>query len=135
MFENFFSKVSLWAEAFVNLVVDIFNRFISWIKDVIDWFKKKIAGIKSRIACIITAKELKKILGKMGVGGLLSDPTIPTIKIPDLYGDDTKFEEGIVEVVYDENTDTIKDLRMIGGEGVDDNIKEAMKGTDIIKLG
>ena len=135
MFENFFSKVSLWAEAFVNLVVDIFNRVISWIKDVIDWFKKKIAGIKSRIACIITAKELKKLLNKYNMGDLINNPNIPTIKIPGLYGDDAKFEEGIVEVVYDENTDTIKDLRMIGGEGVDDNIKNAMKGADIIKLG
>ena len=135
MFESFFSKVSLWAEAFVNLVVDILNRFISWINDVINWFKKKIAGIKSRIACIITAKELKKILNKNGLGNLINNPNIPTITIPGLYGDDTKFEEGIVEVVYDENTDTIKDLRMIGGEGVDDNIKNAMKGTDIIKLG
>lgn len=135
MFESFFSKVSLWAEAFVNLVVDILNRFISWINDVINWFKKKIAGIKSRIACIITTKELKKILNKNGLVNLINNPNIPTITIPGLYGDDTKFEEGIVEVVYDENTDTIKDLRMIGGEGVDDNIKNAMKGTDIIKLG
>lgn len=135
MFENFFSKVSLWAEAFVNLVVDIFNRFISWVNDVIEWFKRKIAGIKSRIACIITAKKLKRILNNNGLGNLINNPNVPTIQIPGLYGDDAKFEEGIVEVVYDEKTDTIKDLRMIGGEGVDDKIKEAMKGTNIIKLG
>ena len=132
MLEKFFSTVSLWAEAIVNLVVDIFNRVISWVKDVINWFKNKIAGIRSRIACIITAIELKR---KLNMGGIIKDPEIPTVHVGGLYSDeDEKFKEGIVEVVFDESTDKITDLRMIGGEGIDDNIRDAMKGVDIIKL-
>ena len=30
MFESFFDKLSVWAEAFINLIVDIFNRMISF---------------------------------------------------------------------------------------------------------
>lgn len=54
MFESFFFNLSVWAEAFINLVVDIFNRVISFITDVVDWFKKKLKGVKTRIAFVVT---------------------------------------------------------------------------------
>ena len=62
MFESFFDKLSVWAEAFINLIVDIFNRMISFITDVVDWFKKKLNRIKTRIAYVITVIELKRKL-------------------------------------------------------------------------
>ena len=102
MFESFFSKLSVWAEAFINVVVDIFNRVISFISDVVDWFRKKLNGIRTRIAYVITVIELKRKLKKQGMGSIINNPNIPTVSVPGLYGEDAKFSEGLAEVVYDE---------------------------------
>ena len=137
MFESFFDKLSVWAEAFINLIVDIFNRMISFIADVVDWFKKKLNRIKTRIAYVITVIELKRKLKKAGMGSIINNPNVPTVSIPGLYGDDRKFSEGIAQVVYDEPNDKITDFRIIGNTegGIDDGLRNAMKNEDMIKLG
>ena len=136
MFESFFSKLSVWAEAFINVVVDIFNRVISFISDVVDWFRKKLNGIRTRIAYVITVIELKRKLKKQGMGSIINNPNIPTVSVPGLYGEDEKFSEGLAEVVYDEQSDKITDFRIIGNTqgGIDENLRNAMKDQDIIKL-
>lgn len=136
MFESFFSKLSVWAEAFINIVVDIFNRVISFISDVVDWFRKKLNGIRTRIPYVITVIELKRKLKKEGMGPIVNDPTIPTVSVPGLYGEDTKFSEGLAEFVYDEQSDKITDFRIIGNTegGIDEKLRDAMKDKDIIKL-
>ena len=136
MFESFFSKLSVWAEAFINVVVDIFNRVISFISDVVDWFRKKLNGIRTRIAYVITVIELKRKLKKQGMGSIINNPDIPTVSVPGLYGEDVKFSEGLAEVVYDEQSDKITDFRIIGNTqgGIDENLRNAMKDQDIIKL-
>ena len=136
MFESFFSKLSVWAEAFINVVVYIFNRVISFISDVVDWFRKKLNGIRTRIAYVITVIELKRKLKKQGMGSIINNPNIPTVSVPGLYGEDAKFSEGLAEVVYDEQSDKITDFRIIGNTqgGIDENLRNAMKDQDIIKL-
>lgn len=136
MFESFFSKLSVWAEAFINIVVDIFNRVISFISDVVDWFRKKLNGIRTRIAYVITVIELKRRLKKEGMGSIVNNPNIPTVSVPGLYGEDTKFSEGLAEVVYDEQSDKITDFRIIGNTegGIDEKLRDTMKDQDIIKL-
>lgn len=136
MFESFFFNLSVWAEAFINLVVDIFNRVISFITDVVDWFKKKLKGVKTRIAFVVTVIKLKMLLKKGGVGSVINNPNVPTVSVPGLYGDDAKFSEGLGEVVYDEVSDKITDFRIIGNTegGIDEKLRNAMKGEDIIKL-
>lgn len=136
MFESFFFNLSVWAEAFINLVVDIFNRVISFITDVVDWFKKKLKGVKTRIAFVVTVIKLKMLLNKGGVGSVINNPNVPTVSVPGLYGDDVKFSEGLGEVVYDEVSDKITDFRIIGNTegGIDEKLRNAMKGEDIIKL-
>lgn len=136
MFESFFFNLSVWAEAFINLVVDIFNRVISFITDVVDWFKKKLKGVKTRIAFVVTVIKLKMLLNKGGVGSVINNPNVPTVSVPGLYGDDAKFSEGLGEVVYDEVSDKITDFRIIGNTegGIDEKLRNAMKGEDIIKL-
>ena len=79
MFESFFDKLSVWAEAFINLIVDIFNRMISFIADVVDWFKKKLNRIKTRIAYVITVIELKRKLKKAGMGSIINNPNVPQL--------------------------------------------------------
>lgn len=139
MFESFFSKLSVWAEAFINLIVDIFNRMISFYSDVVDWLKKKLNGIRTRIAYVITIIKLRILINEAGgnIGDFLNDPRIPTIEVPNLYGDDAKFSDGLVQLVYDKPIDKITDIRIIGNTegGVDDNLRNAMKGKDMIKLG
>lgn len=139
MFESFFSKLSVWAEAFINLIVDIFNRMISFYSDVVDWLKKKLNGIRTRIAYVITMIKLRIFINEAGgdIGNFLNDPSIPTIEVPNLYGDDAKFSDGLVQFVYDKPIDKITDIRIIGNTegGVDDNLRNAMKGKDMIKLG
>ena len=49
MFESLFEKLSVWAEAFINVIVDIFNRMISFISDVVDWLKKKLNRIEQEL--------------------------------------------------------------------------------------
>lgn len=136
MFESFFFNLSVWAEAFINLVVDIFNRVISFITDVVDWFKKKLKGVKTRIAFVVTVIKLKMLLNKGEVGSVINNPNVPTVSVPGLYGDDVKFSEGLGEVVYDEVSDKITDFRIIGNTegGIDEKLRNAMKGEDIIKL-
>lgn len=136
MFESFFFNLSVWAEAFINLVVDIFNRVISFITDVVDWFKKKLKGVKTRIAFVVTVIKLKMLLNKGKVGSVINNPNVPTVSVPGLYGDDVKFSEGLGEVVYDEVSDKITDFRIIGNTegGIDEKLRNAMKGEDIIKL-
>ncbi len=136
MFESFFFNFSVWAEAFINLVVDIFNRVISFITDVVDWFKKKLKGVKTRIAFVVTVIKLKMLLNKGGVGSVINNPNVPAVSVPGLYGDDAKFSEGLGEVVYDKVSDKITDFRIIGNTegGIDEKLRNAMKGEDIIKL-
>lgn len=136
MFESFFDKLSVWAEAFINVIVDIFNRVISFISDVVDWFKKKLNGIRTRVAYVITVIELKRKLKKAGMGSIINNPNVPTVSVPGLYGNDEKYSEGIAEVVYDKTTDKITDFRIIGNTegGIDNDLRSAMKDKDIIKL-
>lgn len=136
MFESFFDKLSVWAEAFINVIVDIFNRVISFISDVVDWFKKKLNGIRTRVAYVITVIELKRKLKKAGMGSIINNPNVPTVSVPGLYGNDEKYSEGIAEVVYDKTTDKITDFRIIGNTegGIDEGLRNAMKDKDIIKL-
>lgn len=136
MFESFFDKLSVWAEAFINVIVDIFNRVISFISDVVDWFKKKLSGIRTRIAYVITVIELKRRLKQAGMGSIINNPNVPTVSVPGLYGEDAKYSEGIAEVVYDKSTDKITDFRIIGNTegGIDEGLRNAMKDKDIIKL-
>lgn len=136
MFESFFDKLSVWTEAFINVIVDIFNRVISFISDVVDWFKKKLNGIRTRVAYVITVIELKRKLKKAGMGSIINNPNVPTVSVPGLYGNDEKYSEGIAEVVYDKTTDKITDFRIIGNTegGIDNDLRSAMKDEDIIKL-
>ena len=114
MFESLFEKLSVWAEAFINVIVDIFNRMISFITDVVDWFKKKLNRIKTRIAYVITVIELKRKLKNADFGSIINNSEVSTVKVPGLYGDDEKFSDGIAEFVYDESADKITDIRIIG---------------------
>ena len=136
MFESFFDKLSVWAEAFINLIVDIFNRMISFISDVVDWLKKKLNRIRTRIAYVITVIELKRKLKNADFGSIINNSEVSTVKVPGLYGDDEKFSDGIAEFVYDESADKITDIRIIGNTegGIDEGLRNAMKDQDLIKL-
>lgn len=125
MFDTIFNTISNWAEALIDMIVTILNRIIKWIDDIIDWARKMVQGIITRIIFIITRKKLEELLQ----GG-----NIPTKKIPGLYDDDKKFEDGIVQVVHDTETNKIVASRYISGEGIDDDLKMAMRGTDILQL-
>ena len=136
MFESLFEKLSVWAEAFINVIVDIFNRMISFISDVVDWLKKKLNRIRTRIAYVITVIELKRKLKNADFGSIINNSEVSTVKVPGLYGDDEKFSDGIAEFVYDESADKITDIRIIGNTegGIDDGLRNAMKDQDLIKL-
>ena len=129
MFNAIFNTISNWAETLIDMIVTILNRIIKWIDDIIDWARKMVQGIITRIIFIITRKKLNEILA-----GLLQEGNIPTQKIAGLYGDDKKFEDGIVQVVHDTETNKIVASRYISGEGIDDDLKKAMRGTDILQL-
>ena len=73
MFESLFEKLSVWAEAFINVIVDIFNRMISFISDVVDWLKKKLNRIRTRIAYVITVIELKRKLKNEDFGSIINN--------------------------------------------------------------
>ena len=137
MFESLFEKLSVWAEAFINVIVDIFNRMISFISDVVDWLKKKLNRIRTRIAYVITVIELKRKLKNADFGSIINNSEVSTVKVPGLYGDDEKFSDGIAEFVYDESADKITDIRIIGNTegGIDEGLRNAMKDQDMIKLG
>ena len=136
MFESLFEKLSVWAEAFINVIVDIFNRMISFISDVVDWLKKKLNRIRTRIAYVITVIELKRKLKNADFGSIINNSEVSTVKAPGLYGDDEKFSDGIAEFVYDESADKITDIRIIGNTegGIDEGLRNAMKDQDLIKL-
>jgi len=136
MFESLFEKLSVWAEAFINVIVDIFNRMISFISDVVDWLKKKLNRIRTRIAYVITVIELKRKLKNADFGSIINNSEVSTVKVPGLYGDDEKFSDGIAEFVYDESADKITDIRVIGNTegGIDEGLRNAMKDQDLIKL-
>lgn len=136
MFESLFEKLSVWAEAFINVIVDIFNRMISFISDVVDWLKKKLNRIRTRIAYVITVIELKRKLKNADFGSFINNSEVSTVKVPGLYGDDEKFSDGIAEFVYDESADKITDIRVIGNTegGIDEGLRNAMKDQDLIKL-
>lgn len=136
MFESLFEKLSVWAEAFINVIVDIFNRMISFISDVVDWLKKKLNRIRTRIAYVITVIELKRKLKNADFGSIINNSEVSTVKVPGLYGDDEKFSDGIAEFVYDESADKITDIRIIGNTegGIDEGLRNAMKDQDLIKL-
>ena len=136
MFESLFEKLSVWAEAFINVIVDIFNRMISCISDVVDWLKKKLNRIRTRIAYVITVIELKRKLKNADFGSIINNSEVSTVKVPGLYGDDEKFSDGIAEFVYDESADKITDIRIIGNTegGIDEGLRNAMKDQDLIKL-
>lgn len=136
MFESLFEKLSVWAEAFINVIVDIFNRMISFISDVVDWLKKKLNRIRTRIAYVITVIELKRKLKNADFGSIINNSEVSTVKVPGLYGDDEKFSDGIAEFVYDESADKITDIRVIGNTegGIDEGLRNAMKDQNLIKL-
>ena len=136
MFESLFEKLSVWAEAFINVIVDIFNRMISFISDVVDWLKKKLNRIRTRIAYVITVIELKRKLKNADFGSIINNSEVSTVKVPRRYGDDEKFSDGIAEFVYDESADKITDIRIIGNTegGIDEGLRNAMKDQDLIKL-
>lgn len=135
MFESIFDKLSVWAEAFINLIVDIFNRMISFYSDVVDWFKKKLGSIRTRIAYVITVIELRKRL-KGSAKEIFNDPKIKRITVKGLYADEHKFSDGLAQVVYDQSTDKVTDIRIIGNTegGIDDDLRNAMKGEDMIQM-
>jgi len=134
MFNAIFNTISNWAEALINLVITILNTIIKWIDDIINWFRNKIAGIRTRIAYVMTMIELRTKLDSVNMGDLLDGPNVNVVHIEGLYGEDTKFEEGVVQIIHDNETNNIIDMRLIGGNGIDNNLKNAMKGANIIKL-
>lgn len=144
MFNAIFNTISNWVEALINLVVSILNTIIRWIDDIIDWAIKMVKGIRTRIVFIMTMKELMEKLKKLfqnETGGTIKPsnffdiPEIPTVHVSNLYGDDKKFEDGLVELIHDTETDKIVDIRLVGGEGIDDDLRKVMKDTNIIQLG
>lgn len=138
MFNAIFNTISNWVEALINLVVSILNTIIRWSDDIIDWARKMVKGIRTRIVFIITMKELMKKLRELfqnGGSGIFDPSTIPTVHVPNLYGDDKKFEDGLVEVIHDTETDKIMDIRLVGGKGIDDELRKVMKDTNILQLG
>lgn len=136
MFENFFDNLSIWVEAFVNLVVDIFNRMISFAVDVVEWFRVKINGVRHKIAYMITVSKLKKALQEAGLGGVLdSKGGIPTFDCG-IYGEQGNLKEGLSLIVKDEDNDKITDFRILGNTqgGVDDKLRNVMRDNDIVRL-
>lgn len=137
MFESFFSNLSMWVEAIVNAVVEIFNEIISFFKDMVGWFKEKINGIRTKVAYIITMIKLKRALDKLTNGNNKNIfEGAKEVTIDGLYGDDRKFSEGIAQAIYDEEKDKITEIRIIGNTkgGIDDDLRNIMKGHDVVKL-
>ena len=133
MLENIIGFV----QAVVKIIVDILNHLISLFGDIVDWFKKKYKALRKYTVYIITAIKLKKILSSSGTKTKKLSEALTnakTITIPGLYGDEEKFKEGVVQAVQDNDTGSIVDLRLIGGTGIHDDLKDAMRGVEEIKL-
>lgn len=130
MFESFFSNLSMWAQAIVDVIVEIFNRIISFLTDVVDWFRKMINGVRTKIAYIITLKKLREKLERMGIGEILEGPDIKRVENTGIYDDP------IVEAVHDEEEDKITAMRIIASsEGMDDRLNKILRESGIAQLG
>lgn len=134
MFDFIFDSIKKTAKAILEFIVSILNHIISLCRDIVSWFKEKYQAVRRYVVYIITTIKLKRKLKGADIGELLDREDVKTIKIPGLYGDDNKFEEGVVQVVEDTQTGKIDSLRVIGGTGIGDDLKDAMKGADTIKL-
>ena len=134
MFDYIFESIKKAVLTVVEIIVAILNHAISLMGDIINWFKEKYKAARRYIVYVITAVKLKRTLKGKSLGDLLGNEDVKTISIPGLYGDDQKFEDGVVEVVEDTQTGKIDSLRVIGGTGVDNDLKAAMKDVDVIKL-
>lgn len=130
MFESFFNKASIWLEAFVNVVVDIINRVISYFTDVIGWFKSKLKGARNKVAYIIKVAKLMEILRGKGLKGLFDKGNVKVITNTGIYEDNS-----VAEIVHDEQNDKITDLRLLGSDqGMDVELRDILDSGDLVKL-
>lgn len=130
MFESFFNKASIWLEAFVNVVVDIINRVISYFTDVIGWFKSKLKGARNKVAYIIKVAILMGKLRGKGLKGLFDKGNVKVITNTGIYEDNS-----VAEIVHDEQNDKITDLRLLGSDqGMDVELRDILDSGDLVKL-
>lgn len=130
MFGAFFNNLSMWVEAVVDIIVEFLNRMISFFKDVVDWFRKKINGVRSKIAYIITMDRIRTAIKQMKIGDLLSQDTVKVVDGLGIYNNNNS----VVQVVHDEAADKITEMRIIASSvGMDNHLREIMKGHDAIR--
>ena len=134
--EEIFDNITAWLKALAMLVIELLSDFISFMRDVFGWFKKKINRLKHLKAVIMTKRHLERILGDPTNQGKLKDAIskAPVVKVPGLYEDLDDMQEQYVEAVFNEQTDNLDDLRIIGAHKVDDQFKEIMGNEEILKL-
>lgn len=136
MFESFFDNFSKVVQYIINIIVDILNHAISLLGDIVNWFKNKYKGLRRYAIYVFTARSFTDLIGKNvdNVPGLKDAlGRAKPFHVPGLF-DEEKFSEGVVETVLDTVTGEITDLRMIAGQGIDQDLKDAMQGTESLKL-
>lgn len=102
-----------FAQAAWNYICEIFETIIleiivSFLDDVINYFKAMLLESGIQIPFIMSTEES------------VNNP------FADLIADDLK-GDGIIEGVYNKETDKVESLRYVGGNGMDEQLKELTK--------
>lgn len=134
--QDIFDNVKAWLKALAILVIELLMDFISFMRDVVGWFKKKINRLKHLKAVIMAKIVFDRTLNNPATKDVIKEAitNAPVVKVPGLYEDLDDMQQQYVEAVYNEKTDELEALRIIGAHEVDDQFKEFMGKEEIIRL-
>lgn len=118
--DNIWEFIIGFANEAWNYLVEIFETIIlpiliSWMDEVIEYFRSLALQRGTHVPFIMNTSP--------GVNNPFSN----------LISDELR-GEGIIEGVYNSKSDTIEKLRYIGGNGMDDQIKETIEENPITVL-
>lgn len=118
MIDAIIDALSRGAQWLANIVVAIINGIIDFVRDIKNWFRKLGLKIGRHIP----------FLAKTKVPGLA--PVLKRAKEIDVGIFDKK--ETLAAGVYDEYDDTISNLKVMGGDQLDEQTKKVIQDEDIV---
>lgn len=94
------------------LITVILETLVNFFQDVVEYFKQLSMERNVHVPFMMKTDESNTVLG-------------------DLIPDELK-GEGILEGVYNKNTDTLESLRYVGGKGLGADVNEAFQDESVI---
>ena len=120
MIDAIIDALSRGAQWLTNLVVAIINGIIDFARDIKGWFLKLKLKRGRHIPFLAKTKA-------PGLAPILKSAPVINAGIFDM-------NETITAGVYDEYDETISDLKVMGGDQLDEQTKKVMQNEDIVTL-